>query len=220
AIPPEVPAEAEVQEPQTSKIEEPPKVVSSLPPEEKKEEPEIPKASSPVRTYSRQTRQASIGVKRTIAAVMSGSRSLQKKRELEASEESASSSTNRMATRHSPRKAPPQPLTNISAPVTRRQKSVSKPDPIDTPQQGNIPTISNSEASCDTADNLLDISKDLLFDPIADDKLQEQILDELISTETLSPFLRLSPPPGARDYFFNLDETEGMCDLFDLSPLF
>lgn len=51
-------------------------------PQVKKEEPP-PKAPSPVRTYSRQTRQASIGVKRTIAAVMSGSRSLQKKRELE-----------------------------------------------------------------------------------------------------------------------------------------
>ena len=60
----------------------PPKIVNSLPPEAKKDEPP-PKAPSPVRTYSRQTRQASIGVKRTIAAVMSGSRSLQKKRELE-----------------------------------------------------------------------------------------------------------------------------------------
>lgn len=60
----------------------PPKIVSSVPPEAKKDETP-PKAPSPVRTYSRQTRQASIGVKRTIAAVMSGSRSLQKKRELE-----------------------------------------------------------------------------------------------------------------------------------------
>ncbi len=59
----------------------PPRIVNSLLTDVKKEE--LPKAPNPIRTYSRQTRQASIGVKRTIAAVMSGSRSLQKKRELE-----------------------------------------------------------------------------------------------------------------------------------------
>lgn len=40
-----------------------------------------------------------------------------------------------------------------------------------------------------------------------------------VSFPALSPFLRLSPPPGARDYFFNLDETEGMYDLFDVPLL-
>ncbi|XP_054723934.1 transcription factor E2F4-like [Uloborus diversus] len=175
-----------------------------------KKEPEVPKAQSPVRTYSRQTRQASIGVKRTIAAVMSGSRSLQKKKELEAAEDASS---NRMVTRNSPRKGASQLVpTTLAPPVTRRQKG--KTDSTES-SQSNSQSGLNSEVQAD-ADNLLNISKDLLFDPIADDKLQEQILEELISTETLSPFLRLSPPPGTRDYFFNLDETEGMCDLFDL----
>jgi len=31
-----------------------------------------------------------------------------------------------------------------------------------------------------------------------------------------SPLLRLSPPPSEKDYYFNLDENEGVCDLFDI----
>lgn len=31
-----------------------------------------------------------------------------------------------------------------------------------------------------------------------------------------APLLRLSPPPTDKDYYFNLDENEGVCDLFDV----
>lgn len=31
--------------------------------------------------------------------------------------------------------------------------------------------------------------------------------------------LRLSPPPGDHDYIYNLDESEGVCDLFDVPVL-
>lgn len=34
-----------------------------------------------------------------------------------------------------------------------------------------------------------------------------------------SPLLRLSPPPGDCDYIYNLDESEGLCDLFDIPIL-
>lgn len=34
-----------------------------------------------------------------------------------------------------------------------------------------------------------------------------------------APLLRLSPPPSDRDYYFNLDDTEGACDLFDVPLL-
>ena len=34
-----------------------------------------------------------------------------------------------------------------------------------------------------------------------------------------APFLRLSPPPGDQDYYFNLDDSEGVCDLFDVPLL-
>lgn len=34
-----------------------------------------------------------------------------------------------------------------------------------------------------------------------------------------APLLRLSPPPGEHDYYFNLDDSEGVCDLFDIPNL-
>ncbi|PRD27131.1 UNVERIFIED_CONTAM: E2f4 [Trichonephila clavipes] len=117
-----------------------------------------------------------------------------------------------MATRQSPRKGPPQPL-NVLSPVTRK-KGAPKTDSVELPQPGPLPSTSSNDAN--DADNLLDISRDLLFNPSTDDKYNEQFLEDLISKETFSPLLRLSPPPGARDYFFNLDETEGMYDLFDI----
>lgn len=30
------------------------------------------------------------------------------------------------------------------------------------------------------------------------------------------PLVRLSPPPSEKDYFFNLGDSEGICDLFDV----
>jgi len=41
-------------------------------------------------------------------------------------------------------------------------------------------------------------------------------LEEFMSSEIFGPLMRLSPPPCERDYFFNLDENEGVCDLFDV----
>ncbi|XP_015922658.1 transcription factor E2F5 [Parasteatoda tepidariorum] len=195
---------------------EPVQIVPTPPPPEPKKETVQPKAPSPPRTYSRQTRQASIGVKRTIAAVI-GNRSLQRKKELEAAAEQESNAlnSNRMATRQSPRKGPPQPLPSLS-PVTRRQKVNPKPENIETNSAATSQASSTNDPNLDNLDNLLDISSDLLFNPLYDDKIEEQFLEELIAKETFSPLTRLSPPPGARDYFFNLDDTEGMFDLFDI----
>uniref|UniRef100_A0A3B4AWP0 E2F/DP family winged-helix DNA-binding domain-containing protein n=1 Tax=Periophthalmus magnuspinnatus TaxID=409849 RepID=A0A3B4AWP0_9GOBI len=44
-------------------------------------------------------------------------------------------------------------------------------------------------------------------------------LEDLMSSEVFSPLLRLSPPPSDHDYIYNLDETEGLCDLFDVPIL-
>merc|ERR1711862_639621 len=41
-------------------------------------------------------------------------------------------------------------------------------------------------------------------------------LEELVSSEMFGPLLRLSPPPSEKDYCFNLDDSEGVCDLFDV----
>ena len=40
-----------------------------------------------------------------------------------------------------------------------------------------------------------------------------------IGGEIFAPLLRLSPPPGEEDYYFNLEDSEGVCDLFDVPPL-
>ncbi|CAN0387529.1 unnamed protein product [Lampetra planeri] len=49
--------------------------------------------------------------------------------------------------------------------------------------------------------------------------VDSELLKELMSVDTFSPLLRLSPPPGDQDYYFNLDESEGLCDLFDIPLL-
>ncbi|KAK2191366.1 hypothetical protein NP493_53g04029 [Ridgeia piscesae] len=45
------------------------------------------------------------------------------------------------------------------------------------------------------------------------------MMDDLITQEMYAPLLRLSPPPSDKDYFFNLDDSEGVSDLFDV-PLY
>lgn len=41
-------------------------------------------------------------------------------------------------------------------------------------------------------------------------------IEDFVSTEIFGPLVRLSPPPTDKDYTFNLDESEGVCDLFDV----
>ncbi|XP_023826623.1 transcription factor E2F4 [Salvelinus sp. IW2-2015] len=67
---------------------------------------------------------------------------------------------------------------------------------------------------------LLDFPKELsdMFDP-SKEIMSADLLEELMSSEVFSPLLRLSPPPGDHDYIYNLDETEGLCDLFDVPIL-
>ncbi|XP_005096447.1 transcription factor E2F4 [Aplysia californica] len=82
------------------------------------------------------------------------------------------------------------------------------------------PSTSSSEPSTSDPGPSLDMfSSDLLFDPSKGDiDLTGELLDidQLMSTDTLTPLLSLSPPPSGRDYYFNLDDTEGACDLFDV----
>ena len=37
-----------------------------------------------------------------------------------------------------------------------------------------------------------------------------------VPVAVFGPLLRLSPPPSDKDYCFNLDDSEGVCDLFDV----
>jgi len=73
-------------------------------------------------------------------------------------------------------------------------------------------------------DPLRDMPADMLFDPARgkqiDTSMEGELIDELMSSEAFAPLLRLSPPPSDRDYYFNLDDSEGVCDLFDVAPLY
>nr|XP_025043009.1 transcription factor E2F4 [Pelodiscus sinensis] len=64
---------------------------------------------------------------------------------------------------------------------------------------------------------VLELPKELaeMFDPTRE-CLNSELLEELMSSEVFAPLLRLSPPPGDHDYIYNLDESEGVCDLFDV----
>ncbi|XP_018368795.1 PREDICTED: transcription factor E2F4-like isoform X2 [Trachymyrmex cornetzi] len=47
--------------------------------------------------------------------------------------------------------------------------------------------------------------------------IEAKIVLRDISTAVCGPLMRLSPPPGEKDYHFNLSENEGVCDLFDIT---
>ncbi|XP_054856853.1 transcription factor E2F4 [Eublepharis macularius] len=67
---------------------------------------------------------------------------------------------------------------------------------------------------------ILEFPKELseMFDPTRE-CMNSELLEELMSSEVFAPLLRLSPPPGDHDYIYNLDESEGVCDLFDVPIL-
>ncbi|XP_066493900.1 transcription factor E2F4 [Tiliqua scincoides] len=67
---------------------------------------------------------------------------------------------------------------------------------------------------------ILELPRELseMFDPTKE-CMNSELLEELMSSEVFAPLLRLSPPPGDHDYIYNLDESEGVCDLFDVPIL-
>ncbi|KAI4885979.1 hypothetical protein NFI96_033065 [Prochilodus magdalenae] len=128
--------------------------------------------------------------------------------------------------------SPANTTTANAGPVT-----ASSNTPSDTPANQTSPEDSQqlqSSASLDSSSSLPESSA--LFEPIKTDPsellefpkelsemfdptkeiMSTDLLEELMSSEVFSPLLRLSPPPGDHDYIYNLDETEGLCDLFDV----
>ncbi|XP_035508476.1 transcription factor E2F4-like [Morone saxatilis] len=67
---------------------------------------------------------------------------------------------------------------------------------------------------------LRDLSKELedLLQPTKK-LMSADIIKELLTSEVFSPILRLSPPPSEQEYAYNLEENEGLCDLFDIPVL-
>ncbi|XP_075392647.1 transcription factor E2F4 isoform X2 [Tenrec ecaudatus] len=84
---------------------------------------------------------------------------------------------------------------------------------------GPSPSTSFEPIKADST-GVLELPKELseIFDPTRE-CMSEELLEELMSSEVFAPLLRLSPPPGDHDYIYNLDESEGVCDLFDVPVL-
>ncbi|XP_059148914.1 transcription factor E2F5-like [Physella acuta] len=109
------------------------------------------------------------------------------------------------------------PLKQTQAPVIieppTRMATRSSPRKSISDTMLSEPSTSASQSQADTS---LDMFH--LFDSKVDMDIPGELLDldQLMSADTLTPLLSLSPPPSGRDYYFNLDDTEGACDLFDV----
>ncbi|KAL1007306.1 hypothetical protein UPYG_G00084760 [Umbra pygmaea] len=85
-------------------------------------------------------------------------------------------------------------------------------------------SLDNTSTICEPiksdSPDMLDFPKYLsdIFDPTKE-ITSADLLEELMASEVFSPLLRLSPPPGDHEYIYNLDESEGLCDLFDVPIL-
>ncbi|XP_037538624.1 transcription factor E2F4 [Nematolebias whitei] len=131
----------------------------------------------------------------------------------------------------------PTPATTpASAAIQTKEATSTTPPSIPTETPAAVPQQLQSSASLDGSaassasaafepiksnpSELLDFSKELseMFDPTKE-IMSGDLLEDLMSSEVFSPLLRLSPPPSDHDYIYNLDETEGLCDLFDVPIL-
>ncbi|XP_070687644.1 transcription factor E2F5-like [Pempheris klunzingeri] len=77
----------------------------------------------------------------------------------------------------------------------------------------------NGEPKGTNASKLQNLSKELedLLHPTKE-LTNADPFTEFRTSEVFSP-LRLSPPPSGQEYVYNLDESEGLCDLFDIPLL-
>ncbi|XP_026167727.1 transcription factor E2F4 [Mastacembelus armatus] len=110
---------------------------------------------------------------------------------------------------------PLTPTTDAPAAVTQQLQSSASLD-------GSVSSSTSAvfEPIKSDPSELLDFPKELseMFDPTKE-IMSGDLLEDLMSSEVFSPLLRLSPPPSDHDYIYNLDETEGLCDLFDVPIL-
>ncbi|KAM5157714.1 transcription factor E2F5 [Mantella aurantiaca] len=142
---------------------------------------------------------------------------------------------------------PVPPPDDVTQPHTQSDTSSSsmKPpaqDPQPEAMQNSLPQPSTNETvqESTTASSFSELPDSLLYSSLTSDLTQTtasssdfqpqllplddqegqisgDIIDELMSSDVF-PLLRLSPTPGD-DYNFNLDDSEGVCDLFDVQIL-
>ncbi|NWH66067.1 E2F4 factor, partial [Geococcyx californianus] len=115
------------------------------------------------------------------------------------------------------------PLGSVSAaasqPASLDTQPLQSSASLDTSSVLPSPSTSFEPIKPDPA-GILELPKELseMFDPTRE-SMNSELMEELMSSEVFAPLLRLSPPPGDHDYIYNLDESEGICDLFDVPVL-
>ncbi|XP_030059597.1 transcription factor E2F4 isoform X2 [Microcaecilia unicolor] len=111
------------------------------------------------------------------------------------------------------------PLSTVS-PTSLDTQPLQSSASLDSSSTLHHPTTSFEPIKPDPTE-ILEFPKDLseMFDPTKECMNSDFLLHELMSSEVFAPLLRLSPPPGDHDYIYNLDESEGVCDLFDVPIL-
>ncbi|KAG8562203.1 hypothetical protein GDO81_015616 [Engystomops pustulosus] len=115
---------------------------------------------------------------------------------------------------------PPEDLVH-PAPVVTGTPEASSPGPK---EETESRTLTLTEPSSPAQPPVLDQDAEVLelptdiseFFDSTKECITSDLLEELMSSEVFAPLLRLSPPPGDHDYVYNLDESEGVCDLFDV----
>ncbi|XP_075405642.1 transcription factor E2F5 isoform X2 [Tenrec ecaudatus] len=127
-------------------------------------------------------------------------------------------------------------LKSLSGPIhvllINKESSSSKPVVFPVPPPDNL-TQPSSQPSTPVTPQKLDITaqelpelsvserspglQQMAATDLTSGSISGDIIDELMSSDVF-PLLRLSPTP-ADDYNFNLDDNEGVCDLFDVQIL-
>lgn len=92
-------------------------------------------------------------------------------------------------------------------------RMVTRSSPRKRQQAEQQPSSSNQLSPVNTSVD------ELFINSVKDPIMEVEYLDDLMTSDVFSPLLRLSPPPSDKDYYFNLDDTEGMTDLFDVPML-
>uniref|UniRef100_A0A1B6H3F9 E2F/DP family winged-helix DNA-binding domain-containing protein n=1 Tax=Cuerna arida TaxID=1464854 RepID=A0A1B6H3F9_9HEMI len=109
------------------------------------------------------------------------------------------------------------PGTCLEVPVVNSTIEESDMKEIEVPVQPQEERI-NKEKRENLTEDMIEASV-ILGDMCKDFSLSNMdtdILGDCYGSDALSPFLRLSPPPNDRDYIFNLADSEGVSDLFDV----
>ncbi|XP_010004793.1 PREDICTED: transcription factor E2F5 [Chaetura pelagica] len=106
---------------------------------------------------------------------------------------------------------PAAPYSSLPEPVL--YPSLSGDDAQATASSSDYQGLLPLDVNCILKPNTFDIAK--MEEPT--ENFSGDIIDELMSSDVF-PLLRLSPTPGD-DYNFNLDDNEGVCDLFDVQIL-